>query len=114
MTIGELGFVLQVMGRWPWIISGSYALLITIFAMPRMLKAPHRSLPISPVTLGVGGAAFLMTLIGTIQAADGGALTDQGVSNILSFIVALVVLGGLTGFAAMAIGAWIVDLRSKV
>ena len=40
---------------------GAYALLITIFAMPAMIKASW--LPVSPIIVVVGGAALLMALL---------------------------------------------------
>jgi len=61
----------------------------------------------------VGGAAFLMAVLGTIEAAVEGAFTDQGVFDILSLIMAFLVLGGLVGLAAMVIGALIADLRGR-
>ena len=113
VTGGELSFALHVIGWWPWIVSALYALLFTIFAVPWMLKAPHRSLPFSPILMVVGGAAFLMAVLGTIEAAVEGAFTDQGVFDILSLIMAFLVLGGLVGLAAMVIGALIADLRGR-
>ena len=77
-------------------------------------KAPSSRLAVSPIIVVVGGAALLMALLGTIEAADCGALTGQGMSNLVSFILALIVLGALVGLAGMLAGACIDSIRSKL
>jgi hypothetical protein len=114
MDSGELDFAKHVIGWWPWIITGTYSLLITIFAMPAMIKASPSRLPVSPIIIVVGGAALLMTLLGTIEAADSGAFTGQGMSNFVSFVLAYIVLGTLVGLAGLLAGACIDFLRSKL
>jgi hypothetical protein len=62
MESGELDFAKHAIGWWPWIITGTYSLLITIFAVPAMIKASPSRLPVSPIIVVGGGAALLMTL----------------------------------------------------
>ena len=114
MDSGELDFAKHVIGWWPWIITGTYSLLITIFAVPAMIKASPNRFPVSPIIVVVGGAAFLMTLLGTIEATHSGAFTGQGVSNFESFVLAYIVLGALVGVVGLLAGACIDAIRSKL
>jgi hypothetical protein len=114
MDSGDLDFAKDAIDWWPWLITGAYALLITIFAMPAMIKASPSRLPVSPIIVVIGGAALLMTLLGTIEASNGGALAGQGMLNFLTFILAYIVLGALVGLAGLLAGACIDFLRSKL
>jgi hypothetical protein len=114
MDSGELDFAKHVIGWWPWIIAGTYSVLITIVAMPAMIKTSPSRLPVSPIIVVVGGAALLMALLGPIEAAHSGAFTDQGIANFVSFVLAYIVLGALVGLLGLFAGACIDAIRSKI
>jgi hypothetical protein len=114
MDSGELDFAKHVIGWWPWIITATYSVLITIVAMPAMIKASPSRLPVWPIIVVVAGAALLMTLLGTTEAADSGAFTGQGIANFVSFVLAYIVLGGLVGLSGLFAGACIDAIRSKL
>jgi hypothetical protein len=119
MDSGELDFAKHVIGWWPWIMTGTYSLLITIFAVPAMIKASPNRFPVSPIIVVVGGAALLMTLLGTIEAAHSGAFTGQGIANFVSFVLAYfvlayIVLSALVGLSGLFAGACIDAIRSKL
>jgi hypothetical protein len=110
----QVNFAVRVLSWWPWIVGSLYALMTSIFVVPRIkYERPYVSL-----ALVFGGAAFLTVILGMIEALDWGLLTFAGTLNIVRFMWVLAVTGAIAAFCPVLIsigiyGFWKDRQRAK-